>query len=116
MTATVTPHPNVNRQDIWPGHVDLDRTGVALAVEMFDEMAEDTDVDRVQVADMCCLEDWPRNGQPFRNIVAEYLERARQAGPAALYAFTAVLSDLAGLAVQGSCRDVENYAEHYGIE
>jgi hypothetical protein len=117
MTAKVTPQPNVERHEIWPGHAELDRAGVEIAVEMFEELNEETEDDTIGMNDLCCLQDWPRNGRPFRNIVSEYLERARAAGPAAEYAFTAVLTDLAGFAARGECsRDVGWYAEAYGID
>lgn len=59
---------------------------------------EDTDpreaINDFGEADRCCLEDWPREGQPFRNIVLEYLQRAREAGTDAEAGFCAVISDL----------------------
>jgi hypothetical protein len=99
---------------VWPGFAALDRSGVAFAVKMFGELEKQTE-DGIEVSDMCCLENWPREGLPFRNIVGEYIERARRAGAAAEYAFTAVLSDLIALHVLGIDRALDCYARQYGI-
>jgi hypothetical protein len=102
--------------EIWPGHAEIDRAGVELAVQMLDEMTEKTDEQRIMVADMCSLDDWQREGLPFRNIVAEYLERARSLGPEAESGFCAVLSDMAAFSAAEYEAFGERYAKMFGIE
>lgn len=105
--------------DVWKGHASVNREGVALAVEMLDQLAEGTPAEDgadVTVADYSSLEDWPRHGRPFRNVVVEYLTRAREAGSDVEAGFCAVLSDMAALVATGVIPDIGNYAEMYGID
>jgi hypothetical protein len=117
MSAKILMGPGENSMDIWKGHAAVDQTGVELAVEMLDELEDPkADDECVALGDLCCLEDWPRHGRPFRNIVAEYLARARTAGPDVEAGFCAVLSDYVSLGGPGSGGSAERYAEMFGIE
>lgn len=103
----------------WKGHAKVSRDGVELAVEMLEQLAESTPADDgsgVTVADYSSLEDWPRQGRPFRNVVAEYLARAREGGSEVEAGFCAVLSDMAALVAARVIPDIDNYADWYGIE
>jgi len=117
MSAKILMGPGANSMDVWKGHAAIDQAGAELAVEMLDEV-EDTKLDDggVSPGDFCCLEDWPRHGRPFRNIVAEYLQRARAAGPDVEAAFCAVLSDYVDFGGPGGGGCAERYAEMFGIE
>jgi hypothetical protein len=118
MTAKIEFFGETTSSDVWKGHAEVNREGVELAVEMLDELsAVNDDGDYVGVADYACLEDWPRQGRPFRNIVLEYLLRARQAGDDVESGFCAVLSDYVSLNMQGACgHNGDRYAEMFGIE
>jgi hypothetical protein len=67
---------------VWPGVTAVDPAGVELAVGMFAELEDNEEgPDGINEGDPAVLEDWPREGTPFRNIVLEYLQRARDRGP-----------------------------------
>ena len=109
--------PNAAPQDVWKGHAAVDRAGAELAIEMLSELEDtDCDDDHHVTADYSCIADWPREGQPFRNIVAEYLQRAREAGPGVEAGFCAVLSDFVSTARAGSVPYTDSYAKMFGIE
>jgi hypothetical protein len=111
--------PDVDYKDVWPGHVNVDRAGAELAVEMLDALESSDTADNgsgLTEADYSQLENWARRGKPFRNIVAEYLQRAREAGPDVDAGFCAVLSDLVSQHCQGTDAEADSYAEMFGIE
>ena len=117
MSAKVLMGPNAAPQDVWEGHAAVDRAGAELAIEMLSELEDtDCDDDHHVTADYSCIADWPREGQPFRNIVAEYLQRARAAGGDVEAGFCAVLGDYVSICCQGSVPDAEGYAQVFGIE
>ena len=106
-------------KDTWPGHASVNRAGVELAVEMLDSLESTATPDNgsyITEADYSSLEDWPRHGHPFRNIMLEYLERARAAGPDVEAGFCALLSDYVSLCCAGSVPEVDNYADMFGID
>lgn len=89
--------------DIWPGFAQINRTGASLARDMLCELeSANSDPHGVNVADNCTLANWPRQGRPFRNVVAEYGAMAQAAGPQALIGFYAVLSEFLSSTCQGS--------------
>jgi hypothetical protein len=105
--------------DIWPGHVNVDPAGVRLAADMLAELqAPPCDIYDMTDPPPFTLEDDSRQGLPFRNIVAEYLARAREAGAQTEAGFCAVLTDLAHWTCQGAGRGdwATAYREMYGIE
>lgn len=103
-------HPfDVDPQVTWPGHVQLEPRGVSLAVELLEEL-ESLDADaEVNPHDLADLEDWPREGRPFRNIVLEYLQRAHQESPEAQASFCAVLSDFLSICCAGAVPEAGRY-------
>jgi hypothetical protein len=98
--------------EIWPGVADVNRAGVALALEMLMQLEScEDDEHGVRLSDYACLEDWPRQGRPFRNIVAEYLTAARKEGPEVEAGFCAMLTDFVGLGSGGVIADSGRYSE-----
>jgi hypothetical protein len=59
----------------------------------------------VSLGDYASLEDWPREGRPHRNVVAEYPKRSQEAGPEVQAAFCAVLGDMLGMVCTGAVPD-----------
>jgi hypothetical protein len=114
MSATIEqPDP----MELWRGHAEISRDGVRLVLQMMEEL-EDTESEDFGVsnAGFCDLEDWPREGRPFRNIFAEYLERARAAGADVEAGFCAVVSDFFALNCSGLSPDGNRYARMFKIE
>jgi hypothetical protein len=107
------PPDDPDPDEIWPGVADVSREGVALALEMLVELenGDAPDEHGIGPANYACLEDWPRQGRPFRNIVAEYLTTARKGGSEVEAGFCAVLTDIVGLLSSGSVPDTERYAD-----
>lgn len=98
--------------EIWPGVADVSREGMALALEMLIQLeATDDDEHGIRLGDYACLEDWPRQGRPFRNIVSEYMAVARKQGPEVEAGFCAVLTDMLGLLCSGTVPDTARYSE-----
>jgi hypothetical protein len=66
--------------EVWRGVADVNRAGIALAVEMLEQL-EDSDNDErgIRLSDYACLEDWPRQGSPVpqhcRRVPASCSER-----------------------------------------
>jgi hypothetical protein len=117
MSAKILMGPEATPADVWKGHAAVDRAGVELAIEMLVELEDiESDDEGVITADYGSLKDWPRLGRPFRNIVAEYLQRAQAAGADVEAGFCAVLSDYVSLVSVGSIPDTGYYAEMFGIE
>ena len=105
--ATDDRHPT----EVWPGVADVNREGVALALAMLEQLENwEEDEHGIQLSDYACLEDWPRMGRPFRNIVAEYLMAARKEGPEVEAGFCAVLTDIVGLFSGGIVPDSARYS------
>jgi hypothetical protein len=77
--------------------------GHELAFEMFDELLGEDGSGTP--ADAALLDRNYRHGRPYRDVVADYLERAHKAGPEVERGFTMILSDLVAVAMQGSCPD-----------
>jgi hypothetical protein len=99
-----------NPAEVWPGWADVNRAGLTLAVEMLEQVeSSEEDEHKIRLADYACLEDWPREGRPFRNIVAEYLTAARNQGPEVEAGFCAVLSDIVGLIGLSTVSDSGRY-------
>jgi hypothetical protein len=88
MSATIErPDPT----ELWKGHAEINLDGVRLVLQMMGELEDIESEDfGVTTAEFCDLEDWPREGRPFRNIFAEYLARARAAGTDVEAGFCAV--------------------------
>jgi hypothetical protein len=106
----VAPPRDPDPTEIWQGVADVNREGMARAVEMLEQLeSREDDEHGIRLADHACLEDWPRQGRPFRNIVAEYLAAARKGGPEVEAGFCAVLSDMLGLISSGSVPDSARY-------
>jgi hypothetical protein len=102
-----------NEMEAWPGVAEVSRRGVAIAVEMLTDLESNEDEQGAAAYDLACLEDWPREGRPFRNVVAEYLKRARDAGPEVEAGFLAVLSDTVSMVCGGSVPSSERYDRLY---
>jgi hypothetical protein len=103
---------------IYPGVAEVNREGVELAFEMLFKLKNWEIVDpvsRVSTVDLSQLENWPREGKPFRNVVHEYLARARQSGSAVEAGFCAVLSDFLSQLSAGTCPSAETYKRLYAI-
>lgn len=101
---------------IWPGFAEVNTEGAALAREMFIELEEiDVESDAPMAGDLAQLENCPRRGQPFRNVVAEYLARAQARGPSVTDGFCAVLGDYISACLNGSVPDVSFYDPIAGI-
>lgn len=115
------PYPEHGEpEEIWTGVADVNAQGVAIAVKMLTELdRNDLIGSDVRERDLCELEDWPRLGTPFRNIVAEYLQRAREAGSEVEAGFCAVLTDMLAMQCSGSVRTANDsarwYAEQYPV-
>jgi hypothetical protein len=111
MSAKVLLGPNSSSMEIWPGVADVNREGVTLAHEIL-VLLEDNEDDEhgVALADYGCLEDWPREGRPFRNFVAEFLKAARERGPEVEAGFCAVLTDMIAMTCQGMAPVARRYA------
>lgn len=77
--------------------------GHELAFEMFDELLGEDGTG--SGADQALLDPVYRHAQPYRDIVGEYLERARQAGPDVERGFSMILSDLVATVMQGGTSD-----------
>lgn len=89
------PYPDTCPTEIWKGVADVNVQGVAIAIDMLKELECNKEIGSgVCGRDLCELEDWPRLGTQFRNIVAEYLQRARDSGPDVEAGFCAVLTDM----------------------
>ncbi len=102
MSALIVRHPAADPAATWPGVHALDRAGERIARDMLEELERvDMDEHGTNPAEYCQLEDWVREGRPFRNIVAEYAAKAQAVSPEALAAFYAVLSDVVSRACQG---------------
>lgn len=101
---------------VYPGHAEIDQTGARLALQMLRcmENEDPENSDGVTVMDDCQLENWPRRGRPFRNLVAEYLEKARAAGPEAANGFYAVLTGYISETMMGCPPDIEIFEQWYG--
>jgi hypothetical protein len=92
----------------------LDRAGAKLAVEMLEELEHRGQRAAATRADLCGLEAKYRHGRPQRDIVGEYLERARAAGSEAESSFTRLLSDFVSQCRGGGgVPDTENYRGTY---
>jgi hypothetical protein len=101
-----------------PGVADVNREGVAIAFEMLCELESPEIVDAessVTTNDLSQLENWVRQGRPFRNVVHEYLARAREGGAAVEAGFCAVLSDLVSQVSAGSIPSAENYESMFDL-
>jgi hypothetical protein len=98
----------------WPGHAPIEPGGVELAIAMIREL-EDSDLgqDGINENDRSCLENWPREGKPFRNIVLEYLQLARELKVEA--GFCAVLSDYLALGSQGMSSSADRYGDMFKL-
>jgi hypothetical protein len=111
------PRPDDAAPDVWPGVADVNVQGVAIAIEMLTEFERNDEIGSgVHERDLCELEDWPRLGTPFRNIVAEYLKRAQAGGSEVEAGFCAVLTDMLALDFSGTNLTVKNaprYAKLY---
>jgi hypothetical protein len=81
--------------------------GHELAFDMFDELLGEDGSGTP--ADAALLDRNYRHSRPYRDIVADYLERARNAGPGVERGFTMILSDFVAIALQGSCPDAYYY-------
>jgi hypothetical protein len=98
--------------EVWQGVADVNRAGIALGLEMLVQLEDfENDEHGIRPAEYACLEDWPRQGRPFRNIVAEYLKAARKEGPEVEAGFCAMLTDIVGLLCSGSVPDTERYSD-----
>lgn len=71
--------------------------GHELALDMFDELLGDDG----NAADQALLDRDYRRGKPYRDIVSDYLQRAREAGADVERGFTMILSDMAATVMQG---------------
>ena len=111
MSANVVQHPAINDPLAnWPGFASVDAAGARIARDMLAELeCTDMDANDITPAEYCELGNWPRHGLPFRNVVAEYAAKAQAAGPEALAAFYAVLSDFIAITCQGSVPESGNY-------
>jgi hypothetical protein len=82
-------------------------TGHELAQEMFDELlGEDYSG---SAADQALLDPEYRRGMPYRDIVFEYLQRAREAGPDVERGFTMILADMIATVAQSGVPDDRYY-------
>ena len=101
MSASIVRHSAADPGPTWPGVHAIDPAGERIARQMLEEL-EGSDMDErgVVPAEYCQLADCVREGQPFRNIVAEYAAKAQAVGPGALAGFYAVLSDRLSIACQ----------------
>ena len=112
-------HPKADDpRAMFPGVAALDRTGARLAFEMLCELEdfETTDQDGILASDRACLENWPRQGEAFRNVVLEYLHRADKAGSSAEAGFCAVLSDFVATVSIGAIFSAKRYGRMFDLE
>jgi hypothetical protein len=98
---------------IWPGNVTLDRKGARIALDLLIELDSIED-DGSCICDQTSIDHSPRQGRPFRNMVAEYAGKAQSVGPEALEAFYAILGDYIGSAVGGCVPDIDVYTRYCG--
>jgi hypothetical protein len=111
----VSRHPNADDPKArWPGFATVNTEGAALAREMFIEL-EQIDYDAPSAGDLAQLENCYRQGEPFRNVVAQYLERAQAAGASVTEGFCAVLGDYIASCLSGSVPEVSYYDEIAGV-
>jgi hypothetical protein len=82
--------------------------GHELAFAMFDELLSEDGSG--SDADQALLEPDYRHGHPYRDIVADYLARARDAGTDVERGFTMILSDMVATLMQQGCPDAYYYA------
>lgn len=75
--------------------------GMGLAAEMCADM-EDAAGEAGIVADQCQLDEQYSDGMPFRNIVLERLQAARELGPEVEAGFCAMLSHIVAVSVSGT--------------
>lgn len=116
MSAVISCHPMCDATEVFPGTHAVDPSGAKLAVQMLLEFRRhDSDAAGVSSRDYMSLEDWPRQGRPFRNIVFEYLQRVRELGIAAEVGFCAVLSDFTmhGADTSSELVDMDAYIQSY---
>lgn len=98
--------------DVWRGFACVDKKGVSIAYKMLSELEQlDGDKAGITLADYASLEEWPREGNPFRNVVAEYLAVAREGGPSVEAGFLAVLTDMIAMNCQGLGADSGRYED-----
>jgi hypothetical protein len=110
MTAKVVRHPATSPAAVYPGHAEINRAGATIAWNMLCELERvDCEDDGPNIAEHSDLENWPRQGRPFRNVVAECAARADVAGPEVLEAFYAILSDFIAITCQGMCPAAARY-------
>jgi len=81
--------------------------GHELALDMFNELLGEEG--EGSNADQALLERDYRHGVPYRDIVSDYLRRAREAGADVERGFTMILSDLVATAMQGGAPDAWLY-------
>lgn len=81
--------------------------GHELAFDMFMELLGEDGTG--EDADQALLERDYRHGKPYRDIVADYLSRAREAGADVERGFTMLLSDLVATLMQSGCPDAQYY-------
>jgi hypothetical protein len=114
MSNVVRSREDDDPQVRWPGYAPIDRAGAEIALELLerleDESASDDEDDPAELAELANLENWARRGRPYRNLLAEYVKRARAVSPEAENAFLAVIGDLAALVMQGTVPDAASYA------
>jgi hypothetical protein len=77
--------------------------GHELAFDMFDELLGEDGAG--SDADQALLDPTYRHGWPYRDVVSDYLKRAREASPEIERGFTMILSDLVATLMQGDARD-----------
>jgi hypothetical protein len=81
--------------------------GHELAFDMFDELLGEEG--EGSPADQALLQPDYRHGMPYRDIVSDYLRRAREAGADVERGFTMILSDLVATVMQGGAPDAYGY-------
>jgi hypothetical protein len=82
-------------------------TGHELAMELFDELLGEDG--RGNEAGYALLDPKDRRRTPYRDIVFEYLQRAREGGAEVERGFTMILSDMVATLMQGGATDVWYY-------
>lgn len=115
--GNVVIHPKADDpQALWPGAANINREGVSIAFKMLRELEDgEPDGDGVTASDLACLENWPRQGQAFRNIVAQYLAQAHAAGTETEAGFCAVLSDILSGSADGWNIHAGRYESMYNL-
>jgi hypothetical protein len=81
--------------------------GHELAIEMFDELTGCPGDE----ADQAMLDGEYRRGLPYRDVLADYLKRAREAGVEVERGFTMILSDLVAQVMNGNGPSAFDYAQ-----